>query len=75
MRKLLQIIEAVRENPDALDDYGYLSTSEWLVVCLGVGTPASIARLGDARYPTIPEAWDRIGSSGRAIVTEAWGGV
>ncbi|MBC7906898.1 MAG: hypothetical protein H7Y60_09155 [Rhodospirillaceae bacterium] len=75
MRKLLQIIDAVRDNPEALNDYGYLSTAEWLIVCMGVGTPEAIAALKNARYPTIPDAWTRIGSSGQQIVLEAWGAV
>lgn len=72
MQDLAAIIDRVRENPRLLNQYGYLSTSEWLIVCLGVGTKHSIAKLADGRFQTIPEAWQRIGAEGQAIVTEAW---
>jgi len=72
MQDMAAIIDRVRANPRTLNNYGYLSTSEWLIVCLGVGTKASIAKL-PASYPTIGDAWQRIGETGQAIVTESWG--
>jgi hypothetical protein len=70
MQDMRSIIGQVRENPTLIDQYGYLSTAEWLILCLGVGTKESIAKLG--RYPTIAEAWQRIGYKGQTIVTEIW---
>lgn len=72
MQNLAAIIQQVRANPRTLNSYGYLSTSEWLILCLGVGTKASIAKLPPS-YPTIGDAWQRIGEDGQAIVTDAWG--
>lgn len=71
MQDMHAIIAQVRETPRLMNQYSYLSTSEWLILCLGVGTKTSIAKLGN-RYPTIADAWQRIGESGQRIVTEAW---
>lgn len=72
MQDMNAIIEDVLRHPRRLSSYGYLSTSEWLILCLGVGTKASIAKL-PASYPTISDAWNRIGETGQRIVTESWG--
>lgn len=71
MQDMTAIIDRVRANPRTLSSYGYLSTAEWLILCLGVGTKSSIAKL-PASYPTIGDAWQRIGEDGQAIVTDAW---
>lgn len=71
MQDMRSIIAAVRANPRTLSHHSYMSTSEWLILCLGVGTKASIAKLPPS-YPTIADAWQRIGPTGQAIVTEAW---
>lgn len=70
---LLEIIDEVRAHPRRLDQYDHLSTSEWLIVCLGVGTKASFTQMARRGGATIPTAWARIGAGGQAIVLEAWG--
>lgn len=71
MQDMRSIIAQVRANPILVDQYGYLSTSEWLILCLGVGTTDSIVRL-PGQYPTISDAWQRIGPTGQRIVSDAW---
>lgn len=71
MQDMAAIIDNVRENPRRMSQYGYLSTAEWLILCLGVGTKASIAKLPPV-YPTVADAWRRIGEDGQRIVTDAW---
>jgi hypothetical protein len=72
MQDMRTIIRQVQDNPRLMGQYGYLSTSEWLMLLLGVGTKSSIAKLADTSCPTIPEAWQRIGPTGQAVVLEAW---
>lgn len=73
MQNMHAAIATVKADPSAIDRYGYMSTGEWLILCLGVGTKDSIAKL-PPNYPTIADAWQRIGVSGQQIVTDAWAG-
>lgn len=68
MDYMFPIIADVHADPERLDGYAYLSTSEWLTLCLAIGTPASLQNLG---WP-LPDAWNRIGAVGQDIVVTAW---
>jgi len=62
------IIAQVRDNPNLIEQYKYLSTSEWLVLCLGIGDLTKLP----ASFPTISDAWRRIDGYQRTIVTDVW---
>lgn len=73
MEKLQAVVDEARAHgAAALDNHGYLSTSEWLCVCLAAGTAESIDRLKGGHYPSVPEAWRRIGPTGQRFVLENW---
>lgn len=69
--RLLAMIDTVRSKPRRLKDHDFLSVSEWICLCLGVGTKAALSQL-PATYPTAPEAWKRLDASQRATVLHAW---
>ncbi|MGC2853923.1 hypothetical protein ACM64Y_00475 [Novispirillum sp. DQ9] len=69
--RLLEAIKDVRAKPRRLRAYDFLSTSEWIALCLGVGTKAALAQL-PATFPTAPEAWRRLDAGQRATVLHAW---
>lgn len=49
-----------------------LSTSEELYVLLGIGTPAAMRILAKTRFPTVPEAWQRLGREWQEELVKMW---
>lgn len=70
--KLLPIIDKVRADPEAIRGYDYLSTSEFITVCLAVGTHDSLSKMDARGFPDIPGAWRRIVDEGRQVILKAW---
>lgn len=69
--RLLEAVELIRRGAAGLDDYGYLSTSEWIVLCLAIGTREALADLQPS-YSTLTAAWARLDAGQRATVLHAW---
>jgi len=49
-----------------------LSASEELTVLLGIGSPSAMRLLAKTRFPSLPDAWQRIDQRQREIVLAAW---
>lgn len=73
MERLQQIVDQARaRGEEVLDQYGYLSTGEMISVCLAVGTPEALDRMPSSYRGYIKDAWNRIDDRHRAFILENW---